>query len=98
MLRWLFVILAAAAIFFLTYQKLTTNVWGLTAFLCQLLAVIELAFGLQFVEAGGETFLGSGQAEGGRLFYNYSAPADDFLSNRSDRYCRTGGNGTACPG
>lgn len=32
---------------------------------------------------GGETFLGSGQAEGGRLFYNYSAPADDFLSNRS---------------
>ena len=39
-----------------------------------------------------------GQAEGGRLFYNYSAPADDFLSNRSDRYCRTGGNGTACPG
>ena len=52
MLRWLFVILAAAAIFFLTYQKLTTNVWGLTAFLCQLLAVIELAFGLQFVEAG----------------------------------------------
>lgn len=48
--------------------------------------------------AGGETFLGSGQAEGGRLFYNYSAPADDFLSNRSDRYCRTGGNGTACPG
>lgn len=52
MLRWLFVILDAAAIFFLTYQKLTTNVWGLTAFLCQLLAVIELAFGLQFVEAG----------------------------------------------
>lgn len=52
MLRWLIVILAAAAIFFLTYQKLTTNVWGLTAFLCQLLAVIELAFGLQFVEAG----------------------------------------------
>ena len=44
MLRWLFVILAAAAIFFLTYQKLTTNVWGLTAFLCQLLAVIELCF------------------------------------------------------
>ena len=52
MLRWLIVILAAAAIFFLTYQKLTTNVWGLTAFLCQLLAVIELAFGLQFIEAG----------------------------------------------
>ena len=52
MLRWLIVILAAVAIFFLTYQKLTTNVWGLTAFLCQLLAVIELAFGLQFVEAG----------------------------------------------
>lgn len=52
MLRWLIVILAAAAIFFLTYQKLTTNVWGLTAFLCQILAVIELAFGLQFVEAG----------------------------------------------
>lgn len=52
MLRWLFVILAAAAIFFLTYQKLTTNVWGFTAFLCQILAVIELAFGLQFVEAG----------------------------------------------
>ena len=40
------------AIFFLTYQKLTTNVWGFTAFLCQILAVIELAFGLQFVEAG----------------------------------------------
>ena len=37
MLRWLIVILAAAAIFFLTYQKLTTNVWGLTAFFCQLL-------------------------------------------------------------
>lgn len=36
---------------FLTYQKLTTNVWGLTAFLCQLLAVIELAFGLQFVRS-----------------------------------------------
>lgn len=36
--------------------------------------------------------------DGVRLFYNYSAPADDFLSNRSDRYCRTGGNGTACPG
>mgnify|MGYP000299837865 CR=1 FL=1 len=52
MLRWLFIILTAAAIFFLTYQKLTTNVWELTAFLCQLLAVIELAFGLQFVEAG----------------------------------------------
>lgn len=52
MLRWLIVILAAAAIFFLTYQKLTTNVWGFTAFLCQILAVIELAFGLQFVEAG----------------------------------------------
>mgnify|MGYP000128692913 CR=1 FL=1 len=33
-------------------SELTTNVWGLTAFLCQLLAVIELAFGLQFVEAG----------------------------------------------
>ena len=32
MLRWLFVILAAAAIFFLTYQKLTTNVWGTYGF------------------------------------------------------------------
>ena len=61
---------------------------------------IVLKFGAFFPQrtAGGETFLGSGQAEGGRLFYNYSAPADDFLSNRSDRYCRTGGNGTACPG
>ena len=52
MLRWLIVILATAAIFFLTYQKLTTNVWGLTAFLCQLHADIELDFGLQYVEAG----------------------------------------------
>ena len=47
---------------------------------------------------GAKLFSDLGQAEGGRLFYNYSAPADDFLSNRSDRYCRTGGNGTACPG
>lgn len=52
MLRRMIVLLAIAAILFLTWQKLTTNVWGLTAFLCQLLAVIELAFGMQFAEAG----------------------------------------------
>lgn len=51
-LRWIIVILAIAAIFFLTCQKLISNVWTLPAFLCQLLAVIELAFGMQLVEAG----------------------------------------------
>ena len=52
MLRWMIVILAILAIFFLTCQKLISNVWTLPAFLCQLLAVIELAFGMQAVEAG----------------------------------------------
>lgn len=51
-LRWMIVILAILAIFFLTCQKLISNVWALPAFLCQLLAVIELAFGMQAVEAG----------------------------------------------
>lgn len=51
-LRWMIVILAILAIFFLTCQKLISNVWTLPAFLCQLLAVIELAFGMQAVEAG----------------------------------------------
>lgn len=46
------VILAIVAILFLTYQNLTTNVWGFPAFLCQLLAIIELAFGMQLAEAG----------------------------------------------
>ena len=52
MLRWMIVILAVAAILFLTCQKLISNVWTLPAFLCQLLAVIELSFGMQAVEAG----------------------------------------------
>jgi len=52
MLRWMIVILASLRSFFLTCQKLISNVWTLPAFLCQLLAVIELAFGMQAVEAG----------------------------------------------
>ncbi len=51
-LRWIIVILAIVAILFLTYCKLTTNVWEFAAFFCQLLAVIELAFGLLAMEAG----------------------------------------------
>lgn len=51
MLRQMTIFLAITAILFLTYQKLTTNVWKFPAFLCQLLAVIELAFGMQAAEA-----------------------------------------------
>ena len=51
MLRRMTIFLAITAILFLTYQNLTTNVWGFPAFLCQLLAVIELVFRMQAAEA-----------------------------------------------
>lgn len=45
--RWLIVIPAMLGIAFVTYIQCTTDIWGFGAFICQMLAIVELAYGLQ---------------------------------------------------
>ena len=44
--KWLIVILAMLGVALVIYMGCATNVWGFGTFLCQLLAVIELAYGI----------------------------------------------------
>mgnify|MGYP004664584367 FL=1 len=46
----LIVILGILAIVLLTYIEYTTDIWNFGTFICQLLAVIELVYGLQIAE------------------------------------------------
>lgn len=45
--KWLIVIPAMLGIVFVTYVECTTDIWGFGAFICQLIAILELAYGLR---------------------------------------------------
>ena len=45
--KWLIVIPAMLGIVFVTYVEYTTDIWGFGAFICQLIAILELAYGLR---------------------------------------------------
>ena len=45
--KWLIVVPAMFGIVFVTYVEHTTDVWGFGAFICQLIAILELAYGLR---------------------------------------------------
>ena len=45
--KWLIVILAMLGIVLVTYMERATNIWGFGAFICQLIAILELAYGLR---------------------------------------------------
>lgn len=45
--KWLIVVPAMLGIVFVTYVERTTDIWGFGAFSCQLLAIVELAYGLR---------------------------------------------------
>ncbi len=45
--KWLIVIPAMLGIVFMTYVEHTTDIWGFGAFICQLIAILELAYGLR---------------------------------------------------
>ena len=45
--KWLIVVLAMLGIVFVTYVECTTDIWGFGAFICQLIAILELAYGLR---------------------------------------------------
>ena len=45
--KWLIVIPAMLGIVFVTYVEHTTDIWGFGAFICQLIAILELAYGLR---------------------------------------------------
>ena len=48
--KWFIAISAMLAIIVLTYIKCTTDIWNSATFICQLLAVVELAYGLRIAE------------------------------------------------
>ena len=45
--KWLIVVPAMLGIVFVTYVEHTTDIWGFGAFVCQLIAILELAYGLR---------------------------------------------------
>lgn len=45
--KWLIVLPAMLGIVFVTYVEHTTDIWGFGAFICQLIAILELAYGLR---------------------------------------------------
>ena len=45
--KWLIVIPAMLGIVLVTYVRYTTDIWGFGAFICQLIAILELAYGLR---------------------------------------------------
>ena len=45
--KWLIVIPAMLGIVFVTYVEHTTDIWEFGAFICQLIAILELAYGLR---------------------------------------------------
>ena len=45
--KWLIVVPAMFGIVFVTYVEHTTDIWGFGAFICQLIAILELAYGLR---------------------------------------------------
>ena len=42
--KWLIVIPAMLGIVLVTYVRYTTDIWGFGAFICQLIAILELAY------------------------------------------------------
>ena len=45
--KWLIVIPAMLGIVLVTYMERATDIWGFGAFICQLIAILELAYGLR---------------------------------------------------
>ena len=45
--KWLIVIPAMLGIVLVTYVRYTTDIWGFGTFICQLIAILELAYGLR---------------------------------------------------
>ena len=45
--KWLIVIPAMLGIVLVNYVRYTTDIWGFGAFICQLIAILELAYGLR---------------------------------------------------
>ena len=45
--KWLIVLPAMLGVVLVTYVERTTDIWGFGAFICQLLAIVELAYGLR---------------------------------------------------
>lgn len=45
--KWLIVVPAMLGVVLVTYVERTTDIWGFGAFICQLIAILELAYGLR---------------------------------------------------
>ena len=45
--KWLIVIPAMLGIVLVTYVDRITDIWGFGAFICQLIAILELAYGMR---------------------------------------------------
>ena len=45
--KWLIVVPAMLGIVLVTYMECATDIWGFGAFICQLIAILELAYGLR---------------------------------------------------
>ena len=45
--KWLIVLPAMLGVVLVTYVERTTDIWGFGAFICQLIAILELAYGLR---------------------------------------------------
>ena len=45
--KWLIVLPAMLGVVLVTYVERTTDIWGFGTFSCQLLAIVELAYGLR---------------------------------------------------
>ncbi len=45
--KWLIVVPAMFGIVLVTYMERATDIWGFGAFICQLIAILELAYGLR---------------------------------------------------
>ena len=45
--KWLIVIPAMLGIVLVTYVRYTTDIWGFGAFICQLIAILEVAYGMR---------------------------------------------------
>lgn len=48
--KWIIAILSMLTIILLTYIDCTTDIWNAATFICQLIAVVELAYGLRIAE------------------------------------------------
>ena len=45
--KWLIVVPAMFGLVLVTYMERATDIWGFGAFICQLIAILELAYGLR---------------------------------------------------